>query len=359
MRAGILFWLALLLIAGGDRPLAAEPSLPQSASRAAPEAESRWLLMPLVSSDPKVSTAAGAMAAYLHRFDADSPTSKLFLGGSYSTTHSYRYGVGGKAYFEHDRQRLSGVMGWGRIRNHYSDFLGSGLPLQSTDQLQMLALRYTHAVGHHWFAGAQLVSTNYLIGADDLLAGKILEKIGLTGFKSTGVGLVAEYDTRDNQNSATAGRYLLLHQIAYRQRLGGDVSFDAYQLDFRQFMSPAPRMTLALQMKGRWSFHAPPAGFSSVNLRGYVRGQQIGQHMSHVAIDLRYQLRERWFVAGFAGVAALYGDNAVHRRQLQWYPNLGVGIAYQLNRDKMVLRSDIALGSGGARGFYLRFGQPF
>ena len=37
--------------------------------------DSPWLITPLLSSDPKISTAAGVLAAYVHTFDEKSPAS--------------------------------------------------------------------------------------------------------------------------------------------------------------------------------------------------------------------------------------------------------------------------------------------
>jgi len=321
--------------------------------------ESPWLIIPLVSSDPKVSTAAGAAVGYLHRFDSDSPVSKFFFGGNYSTTHSYLYGIGAKVYFDHDRNRLTGFLAGGKIKNSYSDFLGSGLPLQTTDIMRMFAGRYTRAVSNNWYLGAQIVSTNYVLGASDALAGAILDKIGLTGFQSNGIGLVAEYDTRNNQNSSTGGNYFLAHQIAYRTWLGGNVSFDAYHADFRHFVSLDDKATIAMQIKGRWSFQAPPSGFSSIQLRGYVRGQDTAQHMTMALMEGRYHLRGKWNLIGYGGIAVLYGDRISPSKKTELFPNLGAGVAYELNKEKMVLRCDIAMGSRGNRGFYLKLGQSF
>ncbi len=53
--------------------------------------------------------------------------------------------------------------------------------------------------------------------------------IGLTGFDSTALGLVVEYDIRDNARNPTQGRQFDFNNLAYRESLGGDQSFDVYQ----------------------------------------------------------------------------------------------------------------------------------
>jgi len=50
--------------------------------------KSPWLFTPLVSSAPKFGTSIGAMGAYLHAFDEESPTSTFGLMAQYSNSES-------------------------------------------------------------------------------------------------------------------------------------------------------------------------------------------------------------------------------------------------------------------------------
>jgi len=323
------------------------------------QAASSWLFSPLVSSDPKVSTSAGAIVGYLHRFDEHSPVSQFFAGGSYSVTQSYRYGLAWKTYFSQDRNRLTGGIVWGKVRNDFSDFLGSGRPVQTTDALKLMALRYTRKIADHWYLGTQFISTNYVITAENMLVGKVFDKIGLTGFTSNGVGLVIQYDSRNNQNSPTSGQFMQLHNIAYRKSFGGDASFDVYHLEYRKFHAIREHLIAVLHLQGRWSINAPPGGFSSVQLRGYVRGQNLAQHMILAEVEARYMLNGKWGCAAFAGIEKLYGRRLGLISVQEMFPAFGAGLIYQLNRERMVIRADIAVGKQGNRGMYINFGQPF
>jgi len=142
-----------------------------------------------LSSDPKISTAGGALAGYVHQFDEKSPASLIGVVGTYSTTDSWYLGAFAKTHFSEDKHRLTVVAVTGEVRNDYSDFLGSGLNVQTTDDVTMYALRYAYRIYGRWYLGPQFVSTNYAISGDNLLSGQVLEHIGLTGFKSNGIGL--------------------------------------------------------------------------------------------------------------------------------------------------------------------------
>ncbi|MFC1765337.1 hypothetical protein ACFL6U_25110 [Planctomycetota bacterium] len=320
--------------------------------------ESPWLIAPLVSSDPKISTALGLLAGYVYDFDVNSPPSLIGAMGSYSITHSYYYGAFAKLHFGQDQHRL--IVGGlnARVNNDYSDFQGTGLPLQTTDNAKVFALRYSTKVYPRWYVGPQFISTNYAIGADNALAGWLLEKIGLTGFQSNGLGLYVEYDSRDNQYSPNRGQVFEVHNIAYRRGFGGDVNFDSYNAGYRYFMHHGKGHVLALQAKGRWSVGAPMSGYSSVSLRGYTAGQYLAPYVTSIEAEERFALTEKWGLRGFMGVAALYGSDRYSGSD-RFFPALGGGASYRLNEDGMIVRAEYALGKEGNQGFYLSFGQPF
>ncbi len=184
--------------------------------------QSPWLFTPTLSSDPKLGTSVGALAAYIYSFDSDSPASMFGITGSYSSTDSIVGGAFARTYFDHDTQRLIAFLGSGEINNDYSDFLGTGLPVSTTDDLNIFAIKYLHQVKGDWFAGIQAANTNYTLSGDDDFSQTILEKVGLVGFDSIGVGVAAQYDTRDNQNSPTSGHSIEVNNLAYRKSFGGD-----------------------------------------------------------------------------------------------------------------------------------------
>lgn len=319
---------------------------------------SKWFGTPLVSSDPKVSTSVGALAGYMYSFDEVSPPSIFAATGTYSTTDSWFLGVFAKTHFGKDRHRLTTGAFTGIIRNDYSDFLGSGLPVQTTDDLTAYALRYVTRVYGHWYVGPQAVSTNYIISGDDAFSSGIIELIGLTGFDSNGLGLLAQYDTRDNQYSPSSGQVFEVHNMAFREALGGDVSFDAYHADYQYYHLHGKGHVLALHAKGRWTDDAPPSGYSSVDLRGYTRGQYLAPHMTLAEVEERFVLTQKWGLAAFAGLAVLYGGDRDSSED-QLFPAGGGGVRYKLNDEGLVVRTELAVGKDDNWGFYLQFGQPF
>jgi hypothetical protein len=324
------------------------------------EETSPWLLTPTVSSDPKLGTTLGFLGAYIHSFDDESPASMFGITGSYSSTDSVVGGAFARTYFDKGSQRVISFIGGGNIKNDYSDYLGSGLPVSTTDGLNMFVLRYLHRAKGNWFAGLQAANTNYTISGDDIISDDILDRIGLVGFDSIGVGLATHYDSRDNQNSPTSGHSLEINNLAYRKSFGGDTSFDTYTLHLKSFFEHGDQNVFALNLSGRWTSSAPTSGYSSVQLRGYTRGQYLAPHMTSFEIEERIVLYKRWTGTLFTGVACLYGGNASCDDSSNLYPAAGAGVRYLIKpEEKMVVAIDLAYGKSGNNGFYMKFGQAF
>lgn len=341
-------------------PLVLNASVSVPDAQKAEKSKSPWLITPLVSSAPKFGTALGAMGAYLKKFDEASPTSMFGTAVSFSNTESTFGAVFANTYFDNDRQRLiAGAMG-GEINNEYSDFLGTGYPVSTTDNIHAIFVRYLYRVTTDWFFGPQVLSTNYAISGNDWFSQELLARIGLTGFDSNGIGLVAQRDTRDNQNSPSTGSLFNFNNIAYRESFGGDNSFDAYALSFRKYFSHGMRHVLAARIDGRWTDDAPPGGYSSVRLRGYTFGQYLAPNATLMEVEERYHIKGRWGATAFVGVECLYGDGKSCGDSENLYPAGGAGITYTLKvEEKMVARAEFAIGEGENQGFYLKFGYEF
>lgn len=321
---------------------------------------SPWLVTPTLSSDPKLGTSVGAVVGYLVKLDNESPTSMFGAAGSYSATGSQVGGLFARAYLAGDQHRISGFVGGGIVENDYSDFLGSGIPVSTTDHLKILAFRYLRQIKKNWYFGVQLIDTNYLIAGDDVFSQTVLEHIGLLGFDSVALGLVGQYDSRDNQNSPREGMFFTVNNNAYRESFGGNEDFDAYVGDIRFYHLQSKEFVLATKISGRWTDGAPRAGFSSVNLRGYVRGQYLAKHVTSIELDERIPLSGAWGASLYLGLAGSYNDLADQNESKNWYPAVAAGIGYQIKpAEKMVVKLDFAIGKDNNHGAYFSFGHPF
>jgi hypothetical protein len=328
-------------------------------AEAGAERESPWLLTPTLSSNPKLGSNIGAIAGYLHRFDPRSEASLVTAFGTYSDTDSRVGGLVADLRLDGNRHKLQAGLFGGRVRNEYDDYLGTGRPAKTEDNVSGLGARYTQRLAGHWYLGGQFVSTDYAINADGLL-GDLLEQIGLSGFQSVGVGLVVEFDDRDNTRNPQRGRHFTAHNLAYREGLGGEESFDVYRAEYAHLVPLPAQSVLGIQVQGRWTRNAPLAGFSSVALRGYTLGNYLDEHYTHVDFDARIRVQGNWGATAFLGVGCLYGSPSDCGSGEQLYPSVGAGVSYLLKPDAgIIIRAEYARGESDNEAFYLRIGNPF
>ena len=344
-----------------------------AAGQSQPEADQTkpWLITPTLSADPKMGTNIGGVIAYLKRLDAESTPSMAGLSVSYSDTDSIAGGIGAQLYWGADTRRLLLMLGGAEINNSYDDFLGTGQSAQTKDSVHTLGFRYLQQLREGgWFAGIQGVTTNYAVGADGFIDG-MLNLVGLSGFDATGLGLVLQQDTMDQQRTPESGHLFTLHNFAYRESLGGETSFDVGFADLRWYrtmerisLGGSNRSSvLAIQLKGRFTADAPLSGYSSVTLPGYTVGNYLSQHYSHLLLDGRFPLSRKWGLVAFAGIGCQLGEDIAGRDIScadNTYPSIGMGVSYLLDEAASILiRLEVAKGKNDNEALYLRFGHSF
>ena len=200
------------------------------------------------------------------------------------------------------------IAAFGLIKNDYDDYLGTGQPLKTDDDLKAVAGRYLFRAKGDWFIGGQGSAANYqVLGAtaeDDL----VLETLGVRGFESAGVGATLMHDSRDNEDMPTTGWFLNVNNIAYREALGGAESFDAYRVDLKTFWKHGSGHVLAVRQYNWLTSDAPSAAQATVILRGYKQGQYLSPYMSSLEVEERLSFNARWGATLFGGAAGLYGE---------------------------------------------------
>ena len=346
---------------------------PATDSAAGPtgEAQKPWLITPTLSADPKLGANVGGLVAYVKKLDAESTPSMFGLSVSYSDTDSSTGALFGQLYWGQDTRRMTLLAATAEVNNEYDDFLNLGSAVETQDSVHSFAARYMQQFRPGgWFAGIQGVSTNYTVGADDSLQG-VIDQIGLSGFDATGLGLILQHDTMDNQRDPGAGHLFTLHNIAYRKTFGGESSFDVGLLDLSWYPSlgkawskrTARAPVIAVQLTARVTDDAPPSGFSSVTLPSYTRGNYLSQHYSHLLVDGRFPITKKFGLVAFGGVGCQFGVDILNRDVScddALFPAIGAGVSYMLKEEASVLiRLEFAKGKSDNEAVYLRFGHSF
>jgi hypothetical protein len=331
----------------------------QAQPAAAQKPRSPWLLVPMFSSSPKLGTAIGGLGAYMHVFDPDSRVSIIGASYRYTSTHSQIFSAFARTSSGADHHRIIALTAFGHIENDYDDYLGTGQPLKTSDELKAAAGRYLYRVKGDWFLGGQATAANYqVLGStpeDDLT----LETLGVQGFASAGLGATVMHDSRDNEDMATSGWFLNVNNIAYLESLGGSASFDAYRVDVRMFWKHGKGHVLAVRQYNWLTSDAPSAAQSTVTLRGYKQGQYLSPYTSSLEIEERVSFNPRWGATLFAGTAKLFGDAPVPLDRTT-YPMFGAGLHFILKPvQRMNINLEYAQGIEDNRGVYLKLGYAW
>jgi hypothetical protein len=350
----VAFMLGVGVPAFSQQTPPAPAQAPPSSDRKSP-----WMAVPLVSSNPKLGTSFGVLGAYVTEFDPKSRVSLFGVMFQYTTTESAIGALLARTSFKEDRHRLNGVLVFGLIKNDYEDYLGTGQPLQTEDNITSAAVRYLYRVRGDWFLGAQGQSADYqVLGAtpeDDF----ILETLGIRGFKSASLGAVVMRDSRDNLDMPTGGWYANVNNFAYREAFGGENSFDAYRADARLFFRHRGPHVLAIRQLNWFTHEAPAAAQATVVLRGYKFGQYLAPYMSSIEAEERLRFGRRWGINFFGGFAGLYGSTATPLER-QIYPVWGAGLQFIILPDKHMLASvEYAQGIEDNRGLILKLGYAW
>jgi outer membrane protein assembly factor BamA len=322
--------------------------------------KSPWILAPVLQSNPKLGTSLGALGGYLHYFDAKSRPSIFAVTGQYTSTDSIVAGGFAKTSYDEDRQRLIAGLLYGNIKNDYNDYLGTGVPLRTNAELKSFIARYLYRVQGNWFLGAQGIYQNFAVGGETAFDDQVMDILGVRPYKSGGLGLVAYYDSRDNENMPTTGWVLSLNNMAYRESLGGEEDFDVYRFDIRYFRPHGRGNVLALRQLNHLTRDAPTQVKAPVQLRGYKLGQYNGEYMSSIEAEERLRLADKWTATIFAGVACTYGAGADCSDSSNLYPAAGAGVQYVLKpKEGIVLNLEYAIGKDSNYGLYLKMGYGY
>lgn len=337
---------------------AAEPDVPEPAADEVTEERSPWIALPTLSSNPKLGTAIGALGGYLHQFDDESRISIFGVGLQYTSTDSKVAAAIARTSWGADHHRLTAIAAAGLIRNDYDDYLGTGIPLRTDDDLHALFTRYLYRISGDWFVGGQLVITDYQVLGYSDFDDMLLEALGVKGFDSNGIGPVVMHDSRDNQDMPEKGWMMNLNQVAYREDLGGSDDFDVYRLDLRWFTPHGDRAVLAVRNLNQHTRGAPLAANATIQLRGFKPGEYLGQNMTSLEVEERFRLGERWGWNAFVGIACLYGNTGDCGRET--YTGWGVGLQFIIKPEqKMLANLELAQAEGGRYTAILKLGYAW
>ena len=338
------------------------------------EGKTDFVIMPIPISNPTVGTGLGAVSMFLYKAGEKAPTSSTAFGGFYTNNDSWGVGVSQKTYLRGDRFRLNGVLGYGNIN---IDFSGIGTKLGNQGITIPVTWKGTFFVpdilvrfAGHFYGGlryrflemeTEVDLQKISVGGKPIFPG--VDWTAKSKVRSSGIGPVLNYDSRDNTFFPHRGTFLDMNAIFASKSLGSDYDYQIYQGAYNTYFQIAETMTLAYRLYGRFTAGRVPlydfSYFGAHNdLRGYAAGQYVDKLMIATQLEFRWKFWKRWGMVAFAGV----GEVARDLRDLDLeslLPSAGAGLRYMVSENERVnLSIDYARAREGDA-FYFYIGEAF
>ena len=301
----------------------------------------------------------------LDRQDSVTPPSDLSFYGTISTTGFYSLGATGNTIFRDRNRRLSYELSF---TSSPRDLWGIGYeagrtnpPTKILEQRYALEVQFRQRIVADAYLGA-LIDLDYRRGRDfDATADAYIHH-QRREYLATGVGLLAEYDTRDFIPNPSRGVYLALQQILYARGLGNcSDSFwrtiftaDYYRQVWRGGVL-AFDLYGELNSKGTpWTMLARLGG--SARMRGYYEGQYADRNLVVGQVELRQHLWRRFGGVGWGGAGNVFPRMSSFR-WAETLPNYGLGLRWELKK-RVNVRMDYGFGRATS-GFLLSINEAF
>lgn len=349
-----------------------------------------FLPVPVIITEPAVGNGFGLMGIFFHESEEQKqerseggfsgrpmiPANVSLAGGFATENGSWGAGLGHLGFWKQDRVRYRGFAGFPSLNLDYYSLGGVELPrpvelnVEGPAIFNELKTRLRERSG--WFVGARQIFRRVDISlAEQGDLNRLPEDVQarIDAFvdarlnrttDTSGIGLLAEYDTRNNPFNPETGYDYSASYEWFDHDIGSDVDYTATNVTALNYWTLADRYLIGLRLQydgidADDDTRLPPYVPPSVVLRGISRTRYQGNDVLVGEVQLDYRLTPRWKVGAFLGAgraAASFGDlddsgSAVSR---------GVGFRYLIAR-----RYGFAMGLDVAKGpeesaFYIQAG---
>lgn len=314
-----------------------------------------FIIVPTASYTPETNWAFGAAGAYYFNCKNQAKKSDLGFYGSYSLNRQWDINAFSTIYFGGETKWFLFVRSV--FRHNVDFFYGIGNRRENLfkERVQFssenidIALQPQFYVSDHWSVGPNLkiLWTRATAGAKTDSLQQICPTTGLNSpFFMLGLGVVATYDSRNQQFYPSRGIFFKTSLLYYEPYLGSSFRLGNIAAEFRHFVPIYKEFVFAWQAVTEWTFGKekpfqllPTLGGTDV-VRGIRSGVWRGDAMVALQTEFRIPIWKPIKAAVFAGIGDVYNlDN------WQWStPKIGYGAGLRLafNKSKVNIRFDVA-----------------
>ena len=344
------------------------------------KAEKLFKFLPVpVSSYSNETGSVFGLAKYnlvsLVKSDTISSPSKFNELISASAKDQYKIIVGSNIYLKKNKIHLKGEVNYIKFPEYFSG-IGNDSRDKILEEVEIEKISFNNS----FLLGSNKKNTLY-IGihqqyANFLAVEKIyralseksntITQIEYPGHKSgilSGIGIVINYDNRDNRYNAEKGYYLATSYIVNANFLGSSYNLNTYTLDVRKYFNPFKNQVLAMQFYLESNFGEVP--FYSLAMMGggnRMRGYYLGNIRDKLASDVQLEYRAHiWSIFGltaFASAGRVADKPSSLSYKNLWYAS-GIGLRIMVDKkSKANLRVDFGVGKN-SRAIIIGFTEAF
>ncbi len=325
--------------------------------------------LPVVFYTPETRWGFGAASIYNFKFkgEPDSSTaSQLQFGFAYTLNKQLLVYLPFRLYYSNENYIGYGEVGYYKYFFRYYG-IGNNIDVNDFETYDVIFPRLRLNVLKKTFPNLY-IGGRYIFDGYDMVevepGGKLdnSDVLGRDGGIISGLGVVSNFDTRDNIFFPRKGVFLETVVLANQTFLGSDFNYVNYVVDFSKYFTINKNHVLALNAFGNFNSGNPPFFQLALlggtkKMRGYFEGTYRDKNLLLSQIEYRLPLFWRFGMVAFGS----YGAVAPSLSQFQinqFRYTYGAGIRFRLNDDGVNVRLDAAF-SKNTSGFYLTFLEAF
>jgi len=337
-----------------------------------------WLALPFAGYSPETEWAFGAAGIYYFYSEPDvserTRLSDLLASGIYTTKNQMTFDLTYDLYFKNFEHRFSGYLAYS---NYPLLFSGIGNNTKKENEEHYTS---NHIIVESTFLRNFLRENRGGLNAgitydfrkekiNDEEPGGFIDTSGITGNKGgiiSGLGIIINWDTRDNTFSCTQGEYAEFKLNYYGNYLFSDFNFIRMIFDIRKYFSLSVFDTihvLAAQFaanlnKGEVPFYKLSTFGGSESMRGIFHGRYRDKNSLYLQAEYRFHLFWRIGLAAFAGTGEVApGVSSFSLSGLK--STYGAGLRFSIiPEEKILARIDFGFSKGESQ-LYIGFSEAF
>ncbi len=289
-----------------------------------------FLPVPIFITEPALGYGGGMMGVFLHESESQKEKRKklalesldggaklltpaITVAGAFGTQNGTWAGfIGHRHTWNKDSIRYLGGAFYGDIHmNFYAPFAkddASGFEMGMNGYGVMQKLQFRLGDSPVLLGISQKFVAPELSVIDSSKADQLANRLFNMTPTVSGLGAIAEYDTRNNFFYPTSGGDYKAEYTVFSNHLGSDYDFQTFAAEGTQYFPVSRKWNIAL--KGKYDTLStderllPPPAYPDIELRGIARNRYQGTSTASIESQVTYSFTNRWSSSVFAGLGS-------------------------------------------------------